>query len=337
MPPPGRPRPDAATYRAVAGFLEGELDRAWLTAPNPGRTYAVHRLNRTEYNNAVRDLVCARPRREDAAAWRRHRRRQLRQRRRGVEHLDRAPRTLSLGRPPGDAARDRPSAFGAKPADVRDSAARPAGRSAERRSAIRLARRHRRPLPVPGRRRVRDHDPAAPPVSGLPDGNGLAADARRAARRQAAEALHRRRRRERAPGGGELRRRRRAGLCRRSRMGNLYADRRRRRPRDPPADPGWPAHRRRLVRARAVGAGRAAAAAAARPRADQRSDLHGLRGGRLGSDRRAVPDRSAGCRHAEPPRNLRLQAGRGRRRTRLRHQNPVANRASRVPPSGHTR
>ena len=56
MPPPGRPRPDAATYRAVAGFLEGELDRAWLTAPNPGRTYAVHRLNRTEYNNAVRDL-----------------------------------------------------------------------------------------------------------------------------------------------------------------------------------------------------------------------------------------------------------------------------------------
>jgi mono/diheme cytochrome c family protein len=56
MPPPGRPRPDAATYRSVATWLEGELDRAWLTSPNPGRTYAVHRLNRTEYNNAVRDL-----------------------------------------------------------------------------------------------------------------------------------------------------------------------------------------------------------------------------------------------------------------------------------------
>ena len=56
MPPPGRPRPDPATYRSVAGFLESELDRAWLTSPNPGRTNAVHRLNRTEYNNAVRDL-----------------------------------------------------------------------------------------------------------------------------------------------------------------------------------------------------------------------------------------------------------------------------------------
>jgi mono/diheme cytochrome c family protein len=56
MPPPGRPRPDAAAYRSVAGWLEGELDRAWAASPNPGRTYAVHRLNRTEYNNAVRDL-----------------------------------------------------------------------------------------------------------------------------------------------------------------------------------------------------------------------------------------------------------------------------------------
>jgi mono/diheme cytochrome c family protein len=57
MPPPGRPRPDTATYRSVAGWLENELDRAWLTSPNPGRTHAVHRLNRTEYNNAVRDLL----------------------------------------------------------------------------------------------------------------------------------------------------------------------------------------------------------------------------------------------------------------------------------------
>jgi mono/diheme cytochrome c family protein len=56
MPPPGRPRPDGTTYRSVAGWLEGELDRAWAATPNPGRTYAVHRLNRTEYNNAVRDL-----------------------------------------------------------------------------------------------------------------------------------------------------------------------------------------------------------------------------------------------------------------------------------------
>ena len=56
MPPPGRPRPDAETYRAVATALETEIDRAWAASPNPGRIAAVHRLNRTEYTNAVRDL-----------------------------------------------------------------------------------------------------------------------------------------------------------------------------------------------------------------------------------------------------------------------------------------
>src|SRR5437867_7444051 len=57
MPPPGRPRPDTATYRAVATWLENEIDRAWAANPNPGRIGAVHRLNRTEYSNAVRDLL----------------------------------------------------------------------------------------------------------------------------------------------------------------------------------------------------------------------------------------------------------------------------------------
>jgi len=56
MPPPGRPRPDTATYRAVAAALENEIDRAWAASPNPGRIGAVHRLNRTEYSNAIRDL-----------------------------------------------------------------------------------------------------------------------------------------------------------------------------------------------------------------------------------------------------------------------------------------
>ena len=56
MPPAGRPRPDTNTYRAVAGWLETEIDRAWAAHPNPGRTNAVHRLNRAEYSNAVRDL-----------------------------------------------------------------------------------------------------------------------------------------------------------------------------------------------------------------------------------------------------------------------------------------
>src|SRR5260221_5047374 len=56
MPPPGRPRPDPATYRSVAGALEQDIDRAWAANPNPGRIGAVHRLNRAEYNNAIRDL-----------------------------------------------------------------------------------------------------------------------------------------------------------------------------------------------------------------------------------------------------------------------------------------
>ena len=57
MPPPGMPRPDAATSRAIAGWLESEIDRAWAATPNPGRTNAVHRLNRTEYNNA--SAICS--------------------------------------------------------------------------------------------------------------------------------------------------------------------------------------------------------------------------------------------------------------------------------------
>jgi hypothetical protein len=56
MPPGGSRRPDAETYAEVATWLETELDRAWAEDPNPGRINALHRLNRTEYNNAVRDL-----------------------------------------------------------------------------------------------------------------------------------------------------------------------------------------------------------------------------------------------------------------------------------------
>ena len=57
MPPPGRPRPDAATYDAVAARLEADIDRVAAANPDPGRTSTVHRLNRTEYRNAVRDLL----------------------------------------------------------------------------------------------------------------------------------------------------------------------------------------------------------------------------------------------------------------------------------------
>ena len=56
MPPSGMPRPDDASYDAVAAWLETDIDRAWAASPNPGRINAVHRVNRTEYNNAIRDL-----------------------------------------------------------------------------------------------------------------------------------------------------------------------------------------------------------------------------------------------------------------------------------------
>ena len=56
MPPAGRPRPDRATYDAAATALERALDRAWASHPAPPTSSAVHRLNRTEYNNAIRDL-----------------------------------------------------------------------------------------------------------------------------------------------------------------------------------------------------------------------------------------------------------------------------------------
>jgi hypothetical protein len=56
MPPAGMPRPDAAAYDAMATSLETAIDRAWAANPNPGRIAAVHRLNRVEYNNAIRDL-----------------------------------------------------------------------------------------------------------------------------------------------------------------------------------------------------------------------------------------------------------------------------------------
>jgi mono/diheme cytochrome c family protein len=55
MPPAGRPRPTDAAAGEFIHWLEGELDRAGLENPDPGRP-AVHRLNRAEYANAVRDI-----------------------------------------------------------------------------------------------------------------------------------------------------------------------------------------------------------------------------------------------------------------------------------------
>jgi hypothetical protein len=56
MPPIGSPRPDAAAYDAVATHLETALDRLAAVKPNPSRPL-LHRMNRTEYKNAIRDLL----------------------------------------------------------------------------------------------------------------------------------------------------------------------------------------------------------------------------------------------------------------------------------------
>ena len=57
MPPAGSPRPDEATYQRFLAKLQDDLDAAAARRPNPGRTEIVHRLNRIEYSNAVRDLL----------------------------------------------------------------------------------------------------------------------------------------------------------------------------------------------------------------------------------------------------------------------------------------
>src|SRR5215217_9614757 len=57
MPPAEKKRPDEGTYEAVLPKLETSLDGAYQEHPNPGRTETLRRLNRTEYQNAVRDLL----------------------------------------------------------------------------------------------------------------------------------------------------------------------------------------------------------------------------------------------------------------------------------------
>jgi hypothetical protein len=56
MPPPGMPRPPLAEYEKLRDWLEAEIDRKAALHPNPG-SVVLHRLNRTEYANAIRDLL----------------------------------------------------------------------------------------------------------------------------------------------------------------------------------------------------------------------------------------------------------------------------------------
>jgi hypothetical protein len=56
MPPSGMPRPDLATIKTLAASIESGIDREAAAHPNPGRP-PLHRLNRTEYANSIRDLL----------------------------------------------------------------------------------------------------------------------------------------------------------------------------------------------------------------------------------------------------------------------------------------
>ena len=56
MPPAGVPRPDRATYDQVIAQLESTIDAAAGKVPDPGRTL-LHRMNRAEYQNAIRDVL----------------------------------------------------------------------------------------------------------------------------------------------------------------------------------------------------------------------------------------------------------------------------------------
>jgi mono/diheme cytochrome c family protein len=57
MPPAGLPRPDEKGYQSLVSYLERSLDQWSAANPNPGRPATLRRLTRTEYQNAIRDLL----------------------------------------------------------------------------------------------------------------------------------------------------------------------------------------------------------------------------------------------------------------------------------------
>ena len=141
MPPPGRPRPDRHTYSAMASRIETALDNAAASRPNPGRV-AVHRLNRVEYANSIRDLLGLEIDSRSLLTGRRFESGELRQHRERALGFASAARRISVGRfqsqsPCGWRFRHRSTRR-----HVSDSQSVGARRADARRSALRIARRH---------------------------------------------------------------------------------------------------------------------------------------------------------------------------------------------------
>ena len=317
MPPQGARRPDDASYHAFASWLETRIDRAAAAAPNPGRPL-LHRLNRAEYANAIRDLldldvdvaVLLPP---DDSAY-------------GFDNISDVlgvspslqERYLSAAEKISEAARRR-SVRGPHHRDVPRAPGSVAG-PAHRGPAARHDGRHARAAHVPDGRRVR------PAGAVLPD-----------QLRQPA--------RSRAPsrGGGDARRRphqvrddrRRRRPARGFRHADGHGRRGRRAVRDPRAGEGRAAHGgrqlRREPRARRHDATAAVPAQLGRhPRLD-RAAAPGSR-----DDHRAVQRRRA-RRHAGPSTDLRLQTGRSRKRSCLCEADHRGARAPRLPAAGEGR
>ena len=255
MPPPGRPRPDSTTSRAVAAALERELDAAAAAHPHPGRV-PVHRLNRSEYTNAVRDLLDLEV---DARAL-------LPSDEADQEGFDNVASVLSVS--PALLENYLSAARIISRMAVGDPTLRPVIDSYKISKALVQDDRVGDDLPFgsrggaliryyfPRRRRVLDQSPAATPGVRLHRRHGRAASARFPSRRRAAETILGRRRSEGDDDAGELRREH-SG---RSRVGGVHAHRRRA-SRDARAGEGGPSRGRRLFRRAIVGARRHSAAA----------------------------------------------------------------------------
>ena len=297
MPPPRRPRPDAATYNVLATALEEALDEGWARAPRSGRGSAVHRINRTEYGNAVRDLFALDidvtellPGDETADGSFDNFADVLTISRSQLERylsVARQVTRLAVGLVPPSPGFDTFEIPLHVVQDARQSEDLPLGSrggmaipyqfpvDGEYMLKVRLRRQYQRYLMGMGwaqqlEVRLDGKLVGRFTVGGNATGTPAAAS---------------------YAGDGE------PGFAADADWETFIAADRRRRPGSASAGRGWSAHRWRVVCPRTVGAGGLAAAVAARPRADERPDLHGIRRGRRG--RHWWPLYPFGCDHGD--------------------------------------